>query len=74
MIKYGWQINDEIESYVGNTSEIQFVTMSAYQELQEKLTVAEKALDEISDDFGTDYCDGKTMIAVEALEKIRGNK
>jgi hypothetical protein len=31
-----------------------------------------KACEKISKDMGTDYCDGKTMIAAEALNKVAG--
>ena len=51
---------------------VKFIEYSAFVELQEKLKVAEVALEEIAKDFGTDYCDGNTMIAIEALRKIRG--
>lgn len=42
------------------------------QTLKDKLTLAIEALEEIAEDFGTDYCDGNTMIAHETLKKIRG--
>ena len=55
---------------------IHVIEHSAYQELLEQANAMVKrlleALEKISADFGTDHCDGNTMIAFEALAEFRG--
>jgi len=44
-VKYGWEICDEVQRFVGNASETQFVSKAEYDKLEEKMnawkTVAE---------------------------------
>jgi hypothetical protein len=44
LAKYGWEITDEVQRHVGNTSEIQFVPKSAYDTLIKKVEELEARL------------------------------
>lgn len=47
------------------------LTWPMVEQEREAVRILKKALSEISSDFNTDYCDGKSMIANEALEAER---
>lgn len=42
-----------------------------YLKLAQALAMAKEALKKIAKDFGTDHCDGNTLIAQEAIEALR---
>jgi len=56
-----------IDSYEYNREAM----VAAYRKLKEQNERHRKALKKIAKDFGTDNCDGNTMIAQEALDDWR---
>jgi hypothetical protein len=73
MIKrYHMYVDDiHIDCYMEEAVDGEYVTYKDYAELENNLKIAKKALIKIAKDFGSDYCDGNTMIAKEALEKLK---
>ena len=65
----------ELENEVSTGMELNFNTvqkkMQENAKLKAQLSDAVKALEEIAAEFGTDYCSGDTMIAYEALAKLK---
>jgi len=72
-MKYGWEIADEVQRFVSNSADTQFVEKAVVEALREKLRIATEALELVSKGKPETGLEAYILSqALEALEKIRG--